>query len=355
MRDVREIRAIALGAVIVGAYLCLVLMSGRVDLVQFGKLFLVYFSGSVVLWMAVGTVALSVHVVRRARQSGSEPFLSAFVRESLEARWNRDRGLGLLWPPLLFSALMASFNAFKQMVLPQAGFSFDPWLARADRMLFFGHDGWRVTHALLGSPKVTGMIDSFYHGWFVPMSLGVILCAWLPASTYRLRTQYLLSYISVWIGLGSILAYLFPSAGPCFYSHFVGPAPEYDGLIQRLREIQALNSEPLMALRNQAYLIHAHAGDRLLIGGGISAMPSVHNGLAALFAVAAWQVSRPLGCVLAAYALLIWVGSIHLGWHYGLDGVVSVALTFGIWRICGRVADRLEKPLLPTTAEPALA
>jgi membrane-associated phospholipid phosphatase len=84
-------------------------------------------------------------------------------------------------------------------------------------------------------------------------------------------------------------------------------------------------------------------------------MPSVHNGLAFLFALAAWHVSRPLGCLFGAYALVIWIGSIHLGWHYGLDGVVSVALTIGIWRVCGRIADRLERPLLGPAAEPALA
>jgi hypothetical protein len=355
MLDIREIRAALAGAAVVGAYLCLVLLSGRVDLVQFTKLFLAYASGSIALWVAVGTIAMFVQVLRRACRSGSEPFLFEFARESIEARWKRDRGASLLWPPLLFASLMASFNSFKQMVLPLAGFSFDPWLASVDRIFFFGHDGWRVTHALLGSPEATRVIDSFYHGWFLPMSLGVILCAWLPAATYRLRTQYLLSYISVWIGLGSILAFLFPSAGPCFYSLFAGPAPEFDSLMQRLNEIQALNGEPLVALRNQSYLIDAHAGDRLMIGGGISAMPSVHNGLAILFALAAWNVSRPLGYVFAAYAFLIWIGSIHLGWHYGLDGVAAVPLTFGIWRLCGRIADRLERPLVGPAAEQALA
>ena len=119
-------------------------------------------------------------------------------------------------------------------------------------------------------------------------------------------------------------------------------------------EIQALNGEPLMALHNQAYLIQAHGGDRLLVGGGISAMPSVHNGLAFLFALSAWQVSRPLGFLFGAYAALIWIGSIHLGWHYGLDGLAAVALTFGIWCVCGRIAHRLEKPFAGTVAEPAL-
>jgi hypothetical protein len=355
MRDMREIRAVIVGATVVTIYLCLVLMTGRVDLVQFTDLFLTYATGSVTLWLVVGTMAMFVEIFRRMRQSGQEAFLFAFLRESLEARWKRDRGAALLWPPLLFAAMIASFNSFKQMVLPVAGFGSDPWLARADRLLFFGHDGWRVTHFLFGSPQATRLIDSLYHGWFLPMAIGVILCAWLPASTYRLRTQYLLSYVAVWIGLGSILALVFPSAGPCFYSHFVGAAPEFDSLTRRLNEIQALNGEPLMALHNQAYLLKTFAGDRLSLGGGISAMPSVHNGLAFLFALAAWRVNRPLGLIFGAYAAVIWVGSIHLGWHYGLDGVVAVALTLWIWRVCGRIADRLERPLLPSAAAPALA
>lgn len=355
MLSIREIRAAGVGAAVVGIYLVLVLMSGRVDLVQFARLFLDYGSGSMIIWLTIGTVAMFVQLFRRMRGTGKEAFLLAFVRESIETRWARDRGASLLWPPLLFAALMASFNSFKQMILPLAGFRFDPWLASADRILFFGHDGWRVTHALLGSPEVTRAIDGLYHGWFLPMTLGVILCAWLPASTYRLRTQYLLSYITVWIGLGSILAFLTPSVGPCFYSHFVGPEPSYDSLIQRLNAIQVANGAPLMALHNQAYLAQAHMGDELLIGGGISAMPSVHNGLAVLFALGAWHVSRPLGYLFGAYAMLIWVGSVHLGWHYGLDGVVAAGLTLGIWRVCGRIADRLDRPLVPTAAEPALA
>src|SRR3546814_19240972 len=74
-------------------------------------------------------------------------------------------------------------------------------------------------------------------------------------------------------------------------------------------------------------------------------MPSVHNGLAALFAIAAFRLWRPLGWVVAAYAALIWVGSIHLGWHYAIDGMVSIAMTFAIWHVTGRIADRLERPI----------
>lgn len=353
--DVRELRAIALGAAVVAAYALAVLLSGRVGLGEFAQLFGVYFAGGVGLWLVLGALFMFVHMVRHARRSGGDPFLSALILGSIRDRWARDRGTGLIWPPLLFATLLASFNAFKQLVLPLAGYGFDPMFAAADRAFFLGWDGWRVTHAVFGSPAATVAIDRLYHGWFAPVALGVIICAWLPASTYRLRTQYLLSYITVWIGLGSVLAFLFGSAGPCFYSRLVAPAPEFDALLERLNEIQQLTASPMLALHNQSVLLHAHFGDRLALGGGISAMPSVHNGLAVLFALATWQISRPLGGFFGVYALAIWIGSIHLGWHYGLDGVVAAVLTYGIWAGCGRLAERLERPLLPREPKPALA
>jgi hypothetical protein len=250
---------------------------------------------------------------------------------------------------------MAAFNSFKQMVLPLAGFRFDGALAEADRLLFLGRDGWQVTHAIFSSPAVTIAIDRLYHSWFLPVALGVILCAWLPASTYRLRTQYLLSYMAVWIVLGSFFAFLIPAAGPCFHSGLVGPAPEFDALMQRLQAMQAVTDTRMLALHNQDILWRAHAGDGLALGGGISAMPSVHNALAVLFAIAGWRISRAVGAVLAIYGAGIWIGSIHLGWHYAVDGIVAAGATFAIWAVCGRIADRLERPLFSSQPQTALA
>ena len=274
---------------------------------------------------------------------------------AVSARWKRDRGLSLLWPPILFAALMASFNAFKQMVLPIAGYRLDPLLARADHLLFFGHDPWRITHAVLGSPEATLLLDRFYHGWFAPMAVGIILCAWLPASTFRLRTQYLFSYLAVWIGIGSVLAFLFPSAGPCFYSRLVGPSSTYDALLSSLAHVQAVSGSPVMSLKIQDWLMQAHEARTLVVGAGISAMPSVHNGLAFLFALAAFRINRNLGWLFAAYAVLIWIGSIHLGWHYAVDGIIGDALTYGIWRFSGSLAERLERPLVAPRPKRALA
>jgi hypothetical protein len=358
-RDDREVRAVAAGFAAVLLYMVVVLASGRVVPADFAHLFALYLTGSIALWMLLCFVALLVLLAKNARPPAGELRVSPFavIARYVAERWRRDRLLSLCWPPLLFAALMASFNAFKQMVLPGAGFAFDPLFAEIDRALFLGHDPWRVTHALF-SPMGTLWIDRAYHGWFAPMSLGVLLCAFGARRSYRLRTQYLLSYIAVWIVIGSVFAYLLPSAGPCFDPVFASGAPGFQPLLDRLAHDQAVIRQTipgahLAALANQHGLLAAYGSQSLFVGGGISAMPSVHNGLSALFALAAFRLWRPLGWAVAAYALLIWVGSIHLGWHYAIDGIVSIAMTLGIWRVAGRLADRLERPIF--ARPPALA
>ena len=355
MTQVREIRAAALGIGVLAIYLLLVLGTGRIDLGDFGALWALYLKASIALWIFVGLVVQFVRIAAGARRSGREPFLGTYLRDLVVGRWERDRCVSLIWPPVLLATLLAAFNSFKQMVLPLAGFRFDPLFAELDRMLFLGVDPWRVTHAIFSSPNATLMIDSSYHGWFVPMSLGVIVCAYLAKDSYRLRTQYLLTYMGVWIGIGSIMAYLLPAAGPIYYSHFVGPSPTFDALSQSLLSAQAETESPLAALRNQAKLLAAFGSSKLQVGGGISAMPSVHNALAVLFALGGYQLNRVLGWVFGLYAVLIWIGSIHLGWHYAVDGPVAAIVTVAMWRASGRLADWLEKPASLFRREPALA
>ena len=350
-----EIGAVALGAGVVLAYTILVLSTGRIGLADYAGLLSEYLAGAFFLLIVMGGACVFVQLYRNRPRNGEEgPGPIAAIVGDIRARWCRDCFASLFWPPLLFAFLMASFNAYKQMVLPIAGFRFDHALAAADRALFLGHDPWRVTHAIFGSPQATLFIDHAYHGWFAPMAVGVVLCAWLPASTYRLRAQYLLSYIAVWIGIGSVLAFLLPSAGPCFYNELVGPSPSFDELMRRLADLQAASGGKFTAFNSQAMLLEARGSPHLSIGGGISAMPSVHNGLAVLFAIAAFNINRIVGGLFAAYALLIWIGSIHLGWHYALDGIVSVVLTVLIWGAMGKVADWLDRPVAELGTQPAL-
>lgn len=342
MTDLREVRAAGIGFATIACYAVAVLATGRVELTGFAHLLTFYLGTSFSIWAILGMFGALRLLYRHRPRNGASVSALAILADWARGKWARDRCVSLLWPPVLFALLMASFNAFKQMVLPAAGFRFDPLFASLDRALFLGHDPWRITHGLFGSPGATGFIDTAYHGWFVPMSLGVMVCAWLPRESFRLRTQYLLSYIAIWIGIGTVLAFLLPAAGPCFYTHFVGPAPEFQALMERLATDQTALGRPVTALTIQHMLLQSFGGGGLAVGGGISAMPSVHNALAVVFAFAAFRLNRWAGIAMAGYAALIWFGSIHLGWHYAIDGIAAVALAFGIWKLAGRIAARLD-------------
>jgi hypothetical protein len=347
--DNRETRAIGLAMAVVSVFGGLTLSTGLVKIPDFLELWGTYTLGAFALWYALGLGAAMIITIKGGRQAELKVGPVKLLMDHMRARWARDQLLSLVWPPLLFSTLMASFNAFKQLVLVKAGFQFDAAFASIDRALFLGNDPWRVTHALFPSTSATQFLDTLYHGWFVPMSLGVIICAWLPEATYRLRTQYLFSYLAVWIGIGSVLAILFPAAGPCFATALIDSKSSFGALMDTLHTQQfELGEGSIKALINQKMLLSVQGSGELSIGGGISAMPSVHNALAVLFALAASQMHRNFGRIMWVYALVIWIGSIHLGWHYAIDGLVSGGLTVLIWKQAGRLADWLERPRAST-------
>lgn len=67
-------------------------------------------------------------------------------------------------------------------------------------------------------------------------------------------------------------------------------------------------------------------------------MPSMHNASAALFALAFFQVNRKIGWFFTVYAAVILVGSVHLGWHYAIDGYAGIAIAALSWWLAGHLA-----------------
>jgi hypothetical protein len=326
------------------AYSSAVVASDAAPLSAFMLLLAPYTASLLSLWLVTGLLyALGACVVIGIKHRfGPSPV--KLIREYLLARWGQDRMASLVLPPIICALLLAAFNTFKQLVLVQAGFHADPFLAALDRSLFLGVDPWRITHVVASTPTATLFIDRAYHGWFVPTAIGVVLCAYATQRP-RLAAQYLLSYALAWIVIGSVLAYLIPSAGPCFVAE-TSHSDAYAELMALLREqnhvLQANYGRGLTALWNQDMLL-SHLGSRTIaLGGGISAMPSMHNALSVLFAIAGFKLNRWLGAVLWGYAALIFFGSVHLGWHYAVDGIAAAILIAGIWKLSGTACDRLE-------------
>ncbi len=336
----REVRAIALMVSILTGFTAAVLGSGQVNLADFGQLVSLYLGGSFALWFVTGLAACFVMLVVNFLKNGLTHSPTTLIANFLKSRWASDRLLSLIWPPMLFALLMASFNAYKQLILVGHPFRYDALFTQADKLLFLGHDPWRVVHQLFPGLGAANLIDSLYHGWYLPMSLGVILCAWMPGSTWRLRTQYLLTYLGVWIGMGCFVATAFPAAGPVFVPLLIDPSSNFTELTATLKSMQPMVQMRALAL--QTGLLESYGTHELAVGAGISALPSVHNALAILFALAAFKLNRIVGWLMAGYALFIWIGSIYLGWHYAIDGIVSLMLTVPLWHGAGKVADWLE-------------
>ena len=260
-------------------------------------------------------------------------------------------GPGIVFSFAVLAAFMAAFLYFKMKIPVLNPFDWDQTLASWDRALFLGHDAWQVLHPVVGYGPVTRAIDFAYMLW-VPLVF--IFWGWTFVDgrvERRLRQRYWLATILIWIVGGIGLAMLFSSAGPCYYPAITGiDDPSYADLMAYLQALNA--SSPIQALEMQAFLWDSYTG-RDGEPGGISAAPSLHNAQAVLFALAAYRFNRRFGHAMAAFAVVIFVGSVHLGWHYAVDGIMGAAIAVAAWYAVGYFSarSRAEGPALALPAK----
>ena len=190
---------------------------------------------------------------------------------------------------------------------------------------------------LLGYPFVTSLINAVYHLWFF-LAYGVV--CWQIASTDRprLRMQYLLTFVLIWALIGNIAAMLLSSAGPVYFGRVTGLPDPYATLMSYLHQASAIAPVPALHVQDMLWKLYESHG--LAVGGGISAMPNLHVAIAVSFVLLARAVDRRLAMAFTAFAAFIFIGSVHLGWHYAIDGYVAIVGAWLIWRGVGWLLDR---------------
>lgn len=222
-----------------------------------------------------------------------------------------------------FSAMKGAIFQFNEYSWDQTFIEWDVWL--------HGTDPWLLLQPLLGFPVVTYAISVAYHAWLM-LIYGGFLLVLSAYSRPHLREQFLCTFILIWGFIGTILAMIFASVGPCFADPILG-IDRFTELTDYLVSVKA--HYPILVSDTQDFLLDRYRNRNGDLGAGITAMPSVHVALACLFWLTARQVGKWLGYAAFAFLVIIQIGSVHLAWHYAVDGYVSIAITIGLWKLIG--------------------
>jgi PAP2 superfamily len=279
-----------------------------------------------VLFIAPACLWIGLITARLMRKRAERPL--AFLRKLAwrERHW-------LLRTALFFALIeptMTAFSVLKASIPQFVPFYADPWFVAADQAIF-GTDPWRLTHGLIG-PFGTMVLDRIYIVYFIAL---VVSMAWLCTTRdIRFQVRGLLTFVGTWLLLGIVMATATASVGPVYYNHFYGD-PAFDPLLARLNAIDAVHH--LKALDFSRWLLESSQG----IGSGISAMPSLHVGKAWF---AFLIVQHRFGWNWFAWAMLVFsqlmfVASVHLAWHYAVDGIVAIVLVTLLWVGFGKLVD----------------
>jgi hypothetical protein len=255
--------------------------------------------------------------------------------ELRENHFSLDAIFNLMIIVVVVPIFLYSYHTFKISIPTLHSFSWDESLMKLDFAIHLGNHPWSMIHPFLGYPEITRVITYCYHHvWEGVLITMVFWMAWSPRR--HLRKQFFLSFLLTWITLGTVLATVLSSAGPCYFDKISGLKNPYGPLMDYL------NSMPdLLSVHAQKMLWEIHAQKVPMFYTGISAMPSMHVAATVLCAMVGWQLNRAVGLILALFAAIIQLGSVHLGWHYAVDGYLSALFTFLIWKWMGRVCENV--------------
>lgn len=231
-------------------------------------------------------------------------------------------------------ALHFGFMLFKTGMPHLFPYFADPMLAEIDAWLHGGTDAWRIVDSALGPEFVLQLLPVYQLPWvFLAFLFPVFLVA-TDDDTAR-TGRFLILYCAGWLLIGNLLALAGLSVGPIYYDRLLDEERFAD--LQRSLDLQGVDQ--LFLGKVQDFLWDMYANGTFTLGSGISAFPSVHVAIAMTVALYCVERSVLLALPGIAFGATIFILSVWTGYHYAIDGYVSILAMLGLWsglRAAGR-------------------
>jgi hypothetical protein len=243
-----------------------------------------------------------------------------------------------------------TFTSIKNMLPDVADYTWDARWADFDAWLTGGTDPWRYLEPVISRPLALHLVEMTYlSGWMLMVGIVPAIVAFAPRFAPT-RVRFFLTYILCWIVIGNILAAVGMSAGPAYYDKVTGDVSRFRPLLDHL----SANSGSFYSVFDlQILLWRAYDTGQVSLGTGISAFPSMHIAMATLWVIVGFTVGKRFGIAALVFLAFIFASSIALGWHYAVDGYVSMIIVPVIWFLVGRLPFVARSDAGPATGIPA--
>lgn len=170
-----------------------------------------------------------------------------------------------------------------------------------------------------------------FGSWAAPAVFLPVFLMLFDDDEARVR-RFVALHALVWVLLVNVLALAFLSAGPVYHDRLVG-SEMFGGLDAALASSGVSGS--YMGTM-QAFLWSSYVAGTQEAGTGISAFPSVHVGMATVFALYLFERAHWLAVPGLVIVATFQFFSVYLGWHYTIDGYVSITVMGLIWALLRR-------------------
>lgn len=220
------------------------------------------------------------------------------------------------------NATVMMFVNLKQFIPAINERLYDSPVWRLDNTLHFGIDPAVRVSELAAEYGLLPWLDRAYL-LFYPAQVIVPLLFLVAKPLRPQRGRFFFAYCLLWM-LGGAMYVAWPTLGPVYYRagrFWLEQAPYATYLQDMLmRDYVRFRSDPSF------YTVKLYQG--------VAALPSLHVGVLALFAIATarWRLASLVLWLLTA---VTFVGSLALGWHYAVDGYAGALLALGAWITAG--------------------